>query len=61
MDNNNNIINAIINVNKALDILYKIKTRQIDANLKQQITQSRKNTDKKLENIFIDIENNLIN
>lgn len=58
---NNNIINAIINVNKALDILYKIKTRQIDANLKQQITQSRKNTDKKLENIFIDIENNLIN
>jgi hypothetical protein len=56
-----NINNAIIKIDKALNILYNIKIRQEEElNIDQIIKQTRYTTDKQLENIFNKIENKFI-
>ena len=57
---NSNINDAIIKIDKALDILYNIKRKKEEAITEKIIKQSRDNTNKKLENVFINIENKLL-
>lgn len=56
-----NIHNAIIKIDKALDILYHIKKRQEEVNIDKRINQTRYTTDKQLKNLFNTIENKLEN
>lgn len=54
-----NIHNAIIKIDKALEILENIKRKKEQININQRINQTRVTTDKQLENIFNTIENKL--
>jgi|NorSeaMetagenome_1021524.scaffolds.fasta_scaffold40537_2 hypothetical protein len=56
-----NINNAIIKIDKALDILYHIKKRQEKVNIDKIIKQTRYNTDEQLKNIFNKLDNKLDN
>ena len=54
-----NIHNAIIKIDKALEILENIKRKKEQINIDQRINQTRVTTDEQLENIFNTIENKL--
>jgi hypothetical protein len=58
---NININNAIIKIDKALDILYNIRRRQKQVTIDQILKKTRYNTDEQLKNIFNTIENKLDN
>ena len=51
-----NINNAIIKIDKALDILDNIRRRQEDVSTDKIIQKTRYNTDEQLKNIFNNIE-----
>ena len=51
------INNAIIKIDKALDILYHIKKRQEEVNINKRIKKTRYATDEQLKNIFNKLEN----
>jgi hypothetical protein len=51
-----NINNAIIKIDKALDILDNIRRRQKQVNTDKIIQKTRYNTDEQLKNIFNNIE-----
>tara|TARA_B110001450_G_C17662832_1_gene498099 strand:+ start:3585 stop:3761 length:177 start_codon:yes stop_codon:yes gene_type:complete len=54
-----NINNAIIKIDKALDILDNIRRRQEEVSTDKIIKKKRYNTDEQLKNIFNNLENKL--
>jgi len=56
-----NINNAIIKIDKALDILDNIRRRQEEVSTDKIIKKKRYNTDEQLKNIFNKLENKLDN
>jgi len=52
-----NINNAIIKIDKALDILDNIRRRHEEVSTDKIIQKTRYNTDKQLKNLFNNLEN----